>query len=384
MSRWRRYEPLVLLAIPVIWALVVCREAYMTDPDSYLHIGCARRLVSGGCIRTFPWLPYTTLADPFPNMYLGQHALLAPFASVLPPGMALRAGVLVLSSGLAASLYLVLRRHGVARPAWWVLFGLVAVPQPLIYTLYIKGAATFLILLVWFVDAVWAGRTRRTFVLAWLSVYVYVGATVLVPFAIVHVFVVRGLERRWTWSLVGATLLGLTAGMFAHPGWPAHWLHIARELRTMVEFDPRLVPGVLRGAEWVPLVGPQIASLVGPLLVAWCVVLVRRLAERCEPVPSGALSATIAMLGLLGASLISGTKMLELAAVFSILALPRVAGVLAWPRWVAPLMVALGIALCVRNVVRLADELARPGFSHPRDYEDLAAWLAPRTDPEEV
>ncbi len=382
---WRRYEPLALLALPLAWAFVVLSPTYTTDPDTYLHVGCARRMLTeGGCLRTFPWLPYTSLADPFANLYVGQHLLLAPLASVLPPEPAVAASVLLLSSAFAASLVLVLRRHGVARPTWWIVLGLLAVPQPLLYAIYLKGAATFLILLVWFVDAVWSGRVRRVFVLAWLSVYVYIGATVLVPFVLVHLACTRAIAQRWPWRLLAATLAGLAMGMVVNLGWPAQWTHVVAELRTIVESDARLVPGVLRGAEWAPLGAPMVATLVGPILIAWAVLFVRRLASAGAALPGGVLSATIAAFGLLGAGLLAGTKMLELGCVFSLLALPRIAATLTWPRWLLGLVFALAAALSVRNVAHLAREMDRPDNAHPADYRELAAWLVQRTDPGEV
>lgn len=381
----RRYEPFALLLLPIAWAIVVLSSTYTTDPDTYLHVGCARRLlVEGGCLRTFPWLPYTSLADPFANLYLGQHLVLAPLASILPPQIAIAASVLLLSSGFAVSVFLVLRKNGVARPTWWIVFGLLAVPQPLLYAIYVKGAATFLILLVWFVDAVWSGRTRRVFVLAWLSVYVYIGATVLVPFVVVHIACARAIERRWSWHLLLATLAGLVAGMLVNLGWPAQWTHVVAELRTIVESDPRLVPGILRGAEWAQLAAPMIATLIGPVLVAWVVMLVRRLASESTALPASVLSTTIAAFGLLGAGLLAGTKMLELGCVFSLLALPRIAITFAWPRWLLAIVFAIGAALSVRNVTRLVDEMDHAGNAHPADYRELAAWLVERTDPGEV
>jgi hypothetical protein len=380
---WIRYEPLVLIALPIAWALLVCRDAYVTDPDTYFHLGCARRLFEGGCVRSFPWLPYTTLHEPFANLYIGQHLLLAPIATVLPPALALQVSVLLLSSGLAASVFLVLRRHGVARAAPWVTLGLLAMPEPFIYALYIKGAATFLIVLVWFVDAVWSGARRRVLVLAWLSVYVYIGATVLVPFVIIHVVVTRAMTGRWTLDLLAATIAGLVAGMIVNLGWPAQWTHVLAELRTIFERDPRLVPGELRGAEWAMLPGGAILSLAGAMLAAWAIVFVRRLGAAAAA-PATAVSAAIAALGLCGAALDVGTKMLELSAVFSILAIPLIARTVTWPRWVPYAAAAIAAVLAVKNVVRLGGEMDRPGQAHPSDYRELAAWLDERTDPDEV
>lgn len=380
---WIRYEPLLLLALPIALAVLVCSSTYTTDPDAYFHLGCARRIVEGGCIRSLPELPYTTLAEPFPNLYLGQHLLLAPIVWLLPPTLALEVGVLAMASGLALSLFLVLRRHGVARAAPWVVLGMLAIPQSLVYALYVKGAATFLILLVWFVDAVWRARVSRTFALAWLSVYVYIGATVLVPFVLVHVAVARATSGRWEWRLLVATLGGLAIGMLVNPGWPAHWAHVVAELRTIVEQDPRLVPGDLRGAEWAALSGTQLVRFAGAAMIAWMVVLIRRLG-RVDAAAPAAISGAICALGLFGAALLAGTKLLELFVIFSLLTVPLVARTVTWPRWLAGAVATCAILLALANLARLADQMRRPGLPHPDDYRELAAWLDERTDPGEV
>lgn len=380
---WVRYEPLLLLLVPAAVALVVFAGNYATDPDSYFHLGCARRIFTGGCLRSLPELPYTTLADPFPNFYLGQHLLLAPLASLLPATLALQVAAVALSSGLALSLFLVLRRHGVARPAPWIALGLLAIPQTFVYAIYVKGAATFLVLLVWFVDAVWAGRTRRVLLLAWISVYVYLGATVLVPFVAVHVAVTGATSGRWPWRLLAATALGLLGGLIVNPGWPAHWMHLIAELRTIIEQDPRLVPGDLRGAEWAPLAASQLISLAGAALGAWAIIFVRRM-SRAEPVAATAIGGAVAALGLLGAAMFAGTKMLELFAVFSLLAVPIAAGSVRWPRWTGPAAAAVGLLLAGRTMVRITSEMDRPGLTHPADYRQLGQWLDARVDPGEI
>ena len=177
--RLARWQPLLLLILPAVWAAIVWSPSYSVDPDSYYHLGVARRMIEDGWLRQFPWLPHTTLHAPFPDVHLGQHVLLMPFVAVLPLQTALRVAVVAFASAMAASLYLVLRRHGVRWAAPWVVLGLATSPLALAYASFLKGAATFLIVLPWFVDAIWRGAHRRAFVLAWVSVYVYVGATVL-------------------------------------------------------------------------------------------------------------------------------------------------------------------------------------------------------------
>jgi hypothetical protein len=386
LARLERWQVLALVALPVVWAWIVFSPGFATDPDSYYHAGVARHLVEDGWVRHFEWLPHTTLADPYPNMYVGQHVLLAPFVALFGPDTGMRIGVLALSSGFALSVFAVLRRRGVRWPAPWVVLGMLACPALLTYAVFLKGATTFLIVLPWFVDAVWSGARRRTFVLAWLSVYVYVGATVLVPFALVVMLVVRWWDERWDAGCVVATLAGIVAGMLVNPSWPAHWGYVAAELGTIFERDGVLVPGEFRGAEWALVTSDMLVFLVGGVLVAWGVVLMRQLGRAARVSAAGA-SGAIAAFGLLGAGLLSGTKMIHLFAVMSLLTVPVLAEQMApWPRRIAPaLAAAAALAVAVWSVTHLHDELRdTQGLVRPRDYRAMAAWLDERTAPRET
>ncbi len=379
-----RYQAVLLLALPVVWSCFVWSPGFFTDPDSYFHIGVTRRFLEHGWLRELPWLPHTTLATPFPDMYLGQHVWLAPLVALFEPMTALRLGIVGASFACATSLYLVLRRRGVVLAAPWIVGGMLACPLALTYAVFLKGATTFLVLLPWFVDAVWARARRRTFVLAWVSVYLYVGATVLVPFAIVHLLVMRWWDGEWDAGCVVATIAGIVAGMIINPFWPAHWGYVAAELRTVFERDPALVPGEYRGAEWMMLTGQMLVHLAGGALVAWGIVLVRQLG-RASRVSVEAASGAIAALGMLAGGLLSGTKLVELFIIFSILAVPQLASQMRpWPRF-APAVVAVVVSLVAAVSIRgMLRELDDPNAVRGRDYAAMAAWLGPRPQPPQM
>lgn len=388
LTRAERWQVVLLLVLPAVWSTIVFADWFFTDADSYFHVGVARRFLDDGWVRTFEWLPHSTLHDPYPDMYLLQHLALVPLVAVFGPGAAVQVGVLVLSSAFALSVYLVLRRRGVRWAAPWVVLGLLGCPLALTYSVFLKGTTSFLVLLPWFIDAVWAGNRRRTFVLAWVSVYLYVGATVLLPFALVHVVVVR--LQRGTWergavACVGATIAGVVVGMVVNPAWPAHWGYVLAELRTIFERDPSLVPGEYRGAEWAIMQADVLVKLSGLALVAWAVVLVRQLG-RAGKVSEAGVSGAIAALGLLGAGMLSGTKMVELFLVFSFVAVPVIAVEMRpWPRWAVAGAVAVGAAMATWSVTSLREQMmGMPGLARGRDYEVMAGWLGERTKPTEM
>jgi hypothetical protein len=373
-------ELAVLALVPLALAWIVLAPGYGPDPDAGFHVGCARLYASEGWIGSFPWLPFTALAADFPNVYLGQHLVLAPLALALEPEAVVLAGTIGLGTAFALSLWLVLRKWGVRWAAVWTVFGCFASVYSAAYLTSLKGGSSFYVLLPWFVDAVWSRAPRRTFVLAWLSVYVYVGATILVPMALVFV-VVSGLwERRWPWSLVLATLAGVACGLVANPFWPGHWEHTARELGSVFL---RVVPEIeaIRGGEWAELGGRMIATIAGVPLVAWGGVLVLHLA-RGERAPVGAAAGAAVALGLFAGGLFGGAKIFFLFLLATALFLPLLARELVLPRWIVVLALLLGSV----NVAWSLHErhAQRASFPPLSEYRAMAAYLERETAADEL
>jgi len=365
----------LLLLAPVVLAWLVFTPGYTPDPDAGFHVGCARLYATQGWISSFPWLGFTALGPHFPNVYLLQHVLLAPIAAAFEPETAVLVSTVALGTALVLSLWLVLRRQGVRGAALWAVLGLFASPYSVVYLTSLKGGSTFYVLLPWFADALWSRAVRRTFLLAWLSVYVYVGAMILVPMAVVLVLVVGVWERTWPWRLIAATLAGIGCGMLVNPFWPDHWSHTLHELGSVFL---RTVPEIeaLRGAEWMSIDARLIANLAGPLLAAWiaCLILHLRQGERTRP---GAAAGAVVALGLFGASLLGGPKILYLFLLASAVFLPLLARELAWPRWSVVALVLLAGLNAARNVRMRFQE--RSSFPPLSEYRALAKFLEGET-----
>lgn len=342
-------ELAVLALVPLVLAWLIFTPGYSPDPDAGFHVGCARLYATRGWIGDFPWLGYTALAEHFPNVYLLQHLLLAPIAVAFEPEMAVYVSTWFLGSALAVSLWLVLRRWRVPYAALWSVLGLFVSQYSVTYMTSLKGGSTFYILLPWFADAVWSRATKRAFVLSWLSVYVYVGASILLPMVVVFVLVCGLWERSWPWRLIVAVLGGVACGMLVNPFWPGHWAHTLHELGSVfLRTSPEVE--AIRGGEWMALQGPTIVTVAGPMLVAWgaCLVLHMRRGERTSP---GAAAGALVALGLFGGSLLGGAKILYLFLLVSAIFLPLLARELGrWPRWVAVAVVLLGAGNAAANV----------------------------------
>lgn len=374
------HELLVLAVVPLVLIWLVFTPGYSPDPDAGFHLGCAQLYASQGWIGEFPWLGYTALRD-FPNVYFLQHVLLAPIAAAFEPETAVQVGTVFLGTALALSLWLVLRRAGLRWAAAWTVLGLCASKYSVVYLTSLKGGSTFYVLLPWFAEAVWRRSVRRTFWLAWLSVYVYVGASILLPMALVFTCVHGLWERRWPWRLVGATAAGVLAGMLVNPFWPGHWEHTLRELGSVFL---RTVPEIeaIRGGEWMALDGRTIVEIAGPMLVAWgaCLVLRLRLDARASV---GAAAGAVVCLGLFGGGLVGGAKILFLFLLASAIFLPLFARELgAWPRWAVAGVLLAGTANAVLNVEFRYH--SRDRFPAPSEYRNVAELLERETQAGEL
>jgi hypothetical protein len=146
-----------------------------------------------------------------------------------------------------------------------------------------------------------------------------------------------------------AVLGGVACGMVVNPFWPDHWSHTLHELGSVfLRTSPEVE--AIRGGEWLPLPGPTIVTVAGPMLVAWGACLVLHLARGERTTPGAAAGATVA-LGLFGGSLLGGAKILYLFLLVSALFLPLFARELGrWPRWVALVVVLAGTANAAANV----------------------------------
>lgn len=317
--RPKSFEPLLLCCPALVYGIWVFSEGYRPNADAYYHVACAGLYATEGWLSGFPWLPLTVLGDSFPNVHLGLHLLLAPLTLIFEPLTALRASVVLMSTGVVASIYLVLRRWKVPGAGIWAMLGPLASPLFVSWGSSLKGGSLFFILLVWFIDALWAGSARRCFALAWLAVYAYIGAPILVPVLLVHLVIVRIWDGQWPWRPAAAGLGGLAAGYVLNPFWPDQWIHTARELAGgLTGYLPDR--GSFVGYEWISPSGDLVLRFTFLYLLVWLVLLVRGLG-RPERVPARAVAGTVVALGLLGASLL-GVKHLQLFFIASCLFIP--------------------------------------------------------------
>ena len=262
-----RMIPIYILTY--VLAKVLFWEGYWVNPDAYYHLGVANAYKELGWLPDFPWLKYTVIGDPFPNVYLLQHLFLAVvFVPDSPdPQFAIKTTVVAMAFLQMLSFYLFHRKWGISNAALWTIIGITASSNMIWHTIALKGITSFSIMFPWIVDALWSNSGRRAFIIGWASAYTYVGFIILGPLAACraagHLIFDGKLRLKTPLLLFG----GVAAGMILSPFFPDHLSHIYRELHTIFERPNFIKAGDFFGLEWQIPSRLQLQQFIGPMIL---------------------------------------------------------------------------------------------------------------------
>lgn len=220
MTRRRAAAAFVLAALSVLALGSTFDRLY--DTDSYLHMALARHLAHAGPHAGISWARFSVLADGFGDKELLFHALLVPFATLLPVAKGGVAACALLVGALAALLVAVARRFSPGAAGWVPLLVLAGSADVLLRLLRVRPEALALLLLLLALDAASRRRWRTLaavsvlFPLSYVAVPAYVGL-----FGILFVALLWR-DRRAEWPLLLLPALGCAAGLLLHPQFPAN------------------------------------------------------------------------------------------------------------------------------------------------------------------
>jgi len=186
------------------------------DADTSYHVAVARLIREHGILHSFPWTPFSWLADHYADKELLFHLLLVPFAGLDWMLCARIVGTLVGAATLFCT-YLILRSENVRAAGLWALLPLVA---SLVYAFrfilvrpHVASVALALIVL-------WSAARRRYFVLATAAVlypWAYVGWYLAILLTLLAEFARLVAGDRLTWRPLGLVLGALAIGIAVHP-----------------------------------------------------------------------------------------------------------------------------------------------------------------------
>lgn len=282
MRRWS--EPhrgwLGYVAIAAVAFLAYALWQYspvFADPDSFYHAAAAVELRDGQLPRTFPALPYTTLAERYADQHFLYHLILVPFVSVIDPLVGLKLATVVFGTLLSLILYAFLRHWQVP----WAFAASVVLLLVTAFTFRMNLAKASSLSVAVLMLGVWAAFAYRPILLgivaafyAWLhgGFPLLAGATIL--FASVNAVLrrtrgdldsntflhrVRALlgrpfrhrrVRRLNLRIMVAVIVGTMAGVATNPFFPDNLRFATDQLIRIGIVNYQDAIGV--GGEWYP------------------------------------------------------------------------------------------------------------------------------------
>ena len=189
------------------------------DADMAYHVAVGRLIREHGILRSFPWTPFSWLADHYADKELLYHLLLVPLAGL--PWITAAKIVGALSGAVALlALYGVLRAEGVRLAGLWALFPLVACDA---FLWRFGLGRSFLLSIALGAVVLWAAARERALPLAVASaLYPWTYVAWFLPLALAGLaeaarFLGTGRVRWRTFALVAGPL---ALGVLLHPnGW---------------------------------------------------------------------------------------------------------------------------------------------------------------------
>jgi hypothetical protein len=396
--------------LAVVLAAHLSLAPNVADPDSFYHMGHALHYAEAGLFDTaFPWGTVSVIGDLGADLWWGYHMALLPFTLFPDVADGMRAAAFVATVLLAATVWWLLRRHGVPGPGWWTALFLVASPNVLYRFLMVRPHVLSLALSLLLLSFLVRGRWWHLLVIAAGMTWLHVSLFWMAPGIVAAHGLARGLAvptpdegppepgRRAPFLVaLGAVLAGTLAGALLrpHPLATAElaWIQIVQLFAEKGSGLP-----LLFATELQPLPFLELARSSWAFLLLWAAALVatRGWWRRDFGDPRGMLSAserrlaagaTLIAAAFLAVTLLSARRALVEFTAFGFLLLP-----LAWAhgvpagarRRLAPvlgLLLMAHLGWCAHRHQLNVRFVAQP----PDRMAEVAGWLAVHSTPGDV
>jgi hypothetical protein len=208
----------LLLYVLGLFAATALLQDGLFERDGYYHARLAQLMPARGLSRSFPWTQLSTWRDGYCDKEVLYHLAMAPFAQLGPePILGARLFSVLLAVAVVATLFLVLRAHGVPWPAYFAALPLASGGLFLARLGMIRSHVLSMLLLLVGLHFMLQRRWRALLVLGFLYAWCYTVPFVLVltaaPFAAGVWLGKGGLD----WRSVLAAGAGAVLGLVVHP-----------------------------------------------------------------------------------------------------------------------------------------------------------------------
>lgn len=213
-TRWLWRTVLVVIA-----ALLHLLQDLPYDGDTAYHLAVARLIREHGFLQSFPWTPFSWLADHYADKELLFHLLLVPVAT-LPLAIAAKIAGTIATGAVLITVHEILVGNRVERAGLWTLLLLLACPAFVFRIALVRPHVVAISLALWLTYLLAERRLRWIFVVSVLYPLSYVAWHTAVAIAVL-VELARVLARgRSDWRPLASVMGGLAVGLLVHPNFP--------------------------------------------------------------------------------------------------------------------------------------------------------------------
>ncbi|MCG3207428.1 MAG: hypothetical protein FOGNACKC_01028 [Anaerolineae bacterium] len=370
----------LLTIFVALMAVVQFATPNLAGNDGYYHIKLAQVMREQGLRPSFIWLPLTILnVESFYDHHFLYHVLLMPFtlfdlrlgakwASVIFPALTFLSG------------WILLRGQRVPFAPLWAL-GFMAVSSAFLYRMSMpRVQALSLLVLLLALHLVFTRRYRWLALLGFLYVWLYDAFPLIVVVVGVYTALRWLIDRRFEWTPLAYTGLGVALGLVINPYFPDNLVFIYHHLA------PKLADATATkvGNEWYPYrTWTLVENSAGALLVFVAGVFALGFTER----RMNSATATLLTVSLLfGVMLFKSRRFVEYYPAFALLfcalawtpLLNQWLDQRRWAKWAAPLALAAlllpGIWWSVQGGQNSLRDSKPAGL-----YSGASAWLVQNT-----
>jgi len=273
---------LLILGWALLFLLIAgalqCNIPYPLDNDTAYHAVVGQLIREHGILHSFPWTPFSWLADHYADKELLFHLLFVPFADLDWTIAAQIVGTL-LGTTLLLTLYLILRAENVRFAGLWTLIPLSA---SVLFLFRFALVRPHLLSIPLSLLVLWAATRRKLLVLAAVSVvypWAYVAFWQLPLLLLIAAETARVLSgERIQWKTAGVVFAGIAVGVASHPNAAnllgINWMEMADLLfqhswgrqagfDRVGELNPYPLPA------WVQGLSFSVLMIIAALIIDW-------------------------------------------------------------------------------------------------------------------
>ncbi|MDX8395281.1 MAG: hypothetical protein R8K22_02595 [Mariprofundaceae bacterium] len=223
----------------------------MVGVDGYYHISIASMIWEEGITFSFPYLEFTLLdQEHYVDMHMLFHLLQSPFTAFLD---------LEIASKLSATFFIactftlfvwLLKKYEVPYPLFWALLLLIA-SELFLYRMMMSRPPIFALAYTWLAfHFLMQKRFIALAVVACLFVWTYKVFPILIPMAVVAMFVFYVQKKEVDLRPLFAVIMGIIVGMLINPYFPDNIYFLWDAIRMKIFSDGYTVHV---GNEWYPM-----------------------------------------------------------------------------------------------------------------------------------